>query len=35
VYYFRSGFFAWMLEDFPVVMPMTAMYLQTPQVSSR
>ncbi|BFM16529.1 hypothetical protein R50073_27120 [Maricurvus nonylphenolicus] len=35
VYYFRSGFFAWMLEDFPVVMPMTAMYLQNPQVSSR
>jgi rhodanese-related sulfurtransferase len=26
VYYFRTGFFAWMLEDFPVIMQMTAMH---------
>ena len=34
VYYFRTGFFAWMLEDFPVIMPMTAMHDKKLLVSS-
>ena len=34
VYYFRSGYFAWMLADFPAVMAMTA-ELEPELVSSR